>query len=116
MAHDVVIIAVKALLGGLLVSGFALLGKVLRPQWFAGLFGAAPSIALASLTITVLDQGHRDASLAAFGMVFGAMGFVAFSVASRPLLPRWHAVLASTAGCLLWAGIALGSYGLATRR
>jgi hypothetical protein len=116
MAHDAVIIAVKGLLGGLLVSGFALLGQVLRPKWFAGLFGAAPSIALASLIVTFLDRGHHDASLAAFGMVFGALGFVGFGLASRPLLLRWHAVLASTAGCLVWVGIAFATYGLATQR
>jgi hypothetical protein len=36
---------VRFLLGGLIVSIFATLGDALRPKGFAGLFGAAPSIA-----------------------------------------------------------------------
>jgi hypothetical protein len=37
--------------GGLIVSAFAVLGDVLRPKSFAGLFGAAPSVALATLSL-----------------------------------------------------------------
>ena len=40
---------IRFLIGGAVVSSFALLGEVFRPKTFAGLFGAAPSIALASL-------------------------------------------------------------------
>jgi hypothetical protein len=41
--------ALRSLIGGLVVSLFAVIGDVLRPKSFAGLFGAAPSIALATL-------------------------------------------------------------------
>jgi hypothetical protein len=37
------------LAGGVAVAAFAALGDTLRPKSFAGLFGAAPSIALATL-------------------------------------------------------------------
>jgi hypothetical protein len=37
--------------GGLMVSAFAAVGDVVRPKSFAGLFGAAPSIAIATLLI-----------------------------------------------------------------
>jgi hypothetical protein len=40
---------VRFLVGGAVVSAFAMLGDVLRPKSFAGLFGAAPSVALATL-------------------------------------------------------------------
>ena len=40
---------VRFLIGGLAVSSFAILGDLLRPKSFAGLFGAAPSVALATL-------------------------------------------------------------------
>jgi len=33
-------------IGGLAVSGFAILSDIFRPKSFSGLFGAAPSIAL----------------------------------------------------------------------
>ena len=42
-------LVVRFLVGGALVSLFALIADVLKPKGFAGLFGAAPSVALASL-------------------------------------------------------------------
>jgi hypothetical protein len=39
--HPVVVLAVKALNGGLFVVAFALVGEVLDPKRFAGLFSAA---------------------------------------------------------------------------
>jgi hypothetical protein len=47
----------RFLAGGLSVSAFAILGDVLRPKSFAGLFGAAPSVALATLTLGIINQG-----------------------------------------------------------
>jgi hypothetical protein len=41
---------VRAVSGGILVSAFAVLGDVLKPKRFAGLFAAAPSVALATLS------------------------------------------------------------------
>ncbi len=94
-----------------MVVAFALIGHLLRPKWFAGLFGAAPSIAVASLAVTVLDKGHHDAALAAYGMLFGAAGFVAFSASVLPLLTtRVHAVVASSLSCLVWVIVAVGGY------
>ena len=61
MEHDAAVIAIKALLGGSMVTAFAVIGHVLRPKWFAGLFAAAPSVAVASLAVTVIDKGHRYA-------------------------------------------------------
>jgi hypothetical protein len=110
VAHDLVIVLVKALLGGTMVVAFTAVGHVLRPRWFAGLFGAAPSVAVASLTVTVIDQGHRAASLAAWGMIFGALGFVAFAACVRPLLTSVHAVVASALGCGVWVLVAVGTY------
>ena len=43
--------------GAFLVSLFSCLGDVLRPKTFAGLFGAAPSIAIATLLITYVTKG-----------------------------------------------------------
>ena len=46
----------RFLIGGLAVSVFALLGDMLRPKTFAGLFGAAPFVALATLGIAVVAR------------------------------------------------------------
>lgn len=48
----------RFVIGGFAAAAFAVMGDVLRPKSFAGLFGAAPSIALATLFIT-LSQRER---------------------------------------------------------
>jgi Protein of unknown function (DUF3147) len=48
---------VRFVAGGLIVSLFAVLGDVLRPKSFAGLFGAAPSVALATFTPRLCQTG-----------------------------------------------------------
>src|SRR4051794_26826017 len=40
---------IRFFIGGLIVSIFAALGDIFRPKSFAGLFDAAPSVALATL-------------------------------------------------------------------
>jgi len=39
----------RFLIGALVVSAFAVMGDLLKPKGFARLFGAAPSVALATL-------------------------------------------------------------------
>jgi hypothetical protein len=53
--------ALRFLVGGIAVSAFAALGDTLRPKSFAGLFGAAPSIALATLLITLSQKDAASA-------------------------------------------------------
>ena len=65
----------RFLFGGTLVSVFALIGDLLRPKSFAGLFGAAPSIALASLALTIATEGKDYAALEARSMIAGVIAF-----------------------------------------
>ena len=62
----------RFLAGGVMVSAFAFLGDIFRPKSFAGLFGAAPSIALATLALTILTDGKEYAAVEARSMVGGA--------------------------------------------
>ena len=55
-------LVIRFLVGGVFVGSFALVGNVLRPKSFAGLFGAAPSVALATLALTVL-RGTEETDL-----------------------------------------------------
>jgi hypothetical protein len=48
--------SLRFFIGGLAVSFFALLSDVLRPKSFAGLFGAAPSVALGTLDLHFIDM------------------------------------------------------------
>lgn len=51
--------------GGAIVSAFAIIGDVLKPKSFAGLFGAAPSVALAALVMTTASDGSSYAAIVA---------------------------------------------------
>ena len=68
-------IVIRFLIGGAVVSLFALIGDVLKPKSFAGLFGAAPSVALASLGLTISSEGASYASIEARSMLAGAAAF-----------------------------------------
>jgi hypothetical protein len=48
---------VRFLLGGTIVAVFALTGDLLKPKGFAGLFGAAPAVALATLGLPSRPKG-----------------------------------------------------------
>lgn len=106
---------IQALAGGVLVVAFALLGEMVRPKRLAGIFSAAPSIAIAGLVVTVVAKGDVQASHAALGMMFGAAGFVAFALCVRALLGRLGAIWGSVVGCGAWIVVALGGYFLAFR-
>jgi uncharacterized membrane protein (GlpM family) len=71
----------RFLVGGFIVSLFAVIGDVLRPRGFAGLFGAAPSVALATLALTVVAEGRAYAALEARSMIVGAAAFCLYTVA-----------------------------------
>ncbi len=71
----------RFLVGGALVSAFACLSDVFKPQSFAGLFGAAPSIALATLGLTVFREGPVYAAIEARSMMAGAIAFFSTRIA-----------------------------------
>src|SRR5215469_15432404 len=50
----------RFMLGGVMVSLFAFIGDIVRPKRFAGLFGGAPSAALATLALTVAGYRPRE--------------------------------------------------------
>ena len=89
---------------------FAVLGAMLNPKSFAGLFGAAPSVALATLGLTFLTEGKLYASTEARSMIGGAAAFLVYASVSRWLLmkPGLHAALVTTAGIAIWIAVSLG--------
>ncbi len=104
--HDVLILIVKGLAGGSLVLAFAVLSETLSPKRFAGLFSAAPAVAIAGLAIASLDKGSHDAHEAAVGMIAGAVGMVAYAAAAVPLLRRMRASRAAVAALGAWLVVA----------
>jgi hypothetical protein len=101
----------RFLLGGAIVSLFAFLGDVVRPKRFAGIFGGAPSVALATLALTAHKSGPLIASLEARSMILSSLGFVLYVYVALRLLAtaRWPALLVALAGLGIWALVAAGA-------
>jgi hypothetical protein len=100
----------RMLVGGSLVSLFALLGDIFRPKRFAGLFGAAPSVALATLALTVHAQGKSYAAIEARSMIGGAIAFFVYSCFVSWLIFRYKfpALLVTLLSIPVWVVTALG--------
>jgi hypothetical protein len=81
---------IRFVLGGIIVSIFAMSGDVLRPKRFAGLFSAAPSVALASLGLAIAQKGPHFAATQAQGMIFGAIALAFYSILVCQLIVRWE--------------------------
>jgi len=96
--------------GGVIVSIFSILGDMLRPKSFAGLLGAAPSVALATLGIAVVEHGSNYAAAESWTMIYGAIALACYSVVVCHLLMRFHlAALPSTIVALaVWLAVAFG--------
>jgi hypothetical protein len=100
---------IRFLAGGIAVSVFAVLGDIFRPKSFAGLFGAAPSIALSTLALALFHHGARYGAIEGRSMMIGAAALVLYSVAVCQLMQRyrWHALPATGIAILVWITTAL---------
>ena len=110
MGRTVAEVLAKAVAGGLLVLAFAALAQMLKPKRFAGIFAAAPSVALAGLMVTVLFSGDRDLPAAGAGMAVGGAAFVLYCLAAVPLVRRFGAWKGSAAALAVWAVVAAAGY------
>jgi hypothetical protein len=100
----------RFLIGGIVVSAFAALGDVLKPKSFAGLFGAAPSVALATLGLTIAHEGKYYAHVECPSMLAGAIALCLYSIVTCWLLRkrRLSALHASLSAILVWFAVAFG--------
>lgn len=103
---------IRFLIGGFIVSLFAMLGEVLRPKSFAGLFGAAPSVALATLGITIPHNGLAFAALEGRSMMIGAVAFFIYAMLTSWILRRRRIrpLVVTLALMPIWFAVALGSW------
>lgn len=109
--------AIRFVAGGMLVCLFAAAGDAMRPRSFAGIFSAAPSVSLATLTLTVLAQGKAYASLEARSMIVGAAGLAVYSLLCMRMMGknRVHAFRATVSGLGVWLACALGLWAICFR-
>ena len=103
-------LVLRFLIGGVVVSAFALIGDIFRPKSFAGLFGAAPSVALATLGLAIAADGKLYAALEARSMVAGAIAFFVYATAVGSIMMRYKTRALWTAVTLMpvWLACALG--------
>ena len=98
----------RFLIGGAAVSLFAVLGEVLRPKSFAGLFGAAPSIALSTLAMALAGNSPAYAAREGQAMIAGAAALCVYSILVCQLLVRWRlkASAATLVALAAWFAVA----------
>jgi len=110
-------LAIRFVIGGLVVSIFAVIGDVLRPKSFAGIFGAAPSVALATLGLTFMLHGGQYVSTEGKSMIVGAVALLLYSALVGALLVKKVAGSIAVTGVSLfvWLAVAFGLWGLTLR-
>jgi hypothetical protein len=103
-------LVLRFFIGGAIVSIFAVLGDLFEPKSFAGIFGAAPSVALATLALTISDKGKMYAAIELRSTIIGAVAFFVYAcAASRAMLHyRLPATLAAPVLMTVWIAIAVG--------
>ena len=111
-------LALRFLIGGLVVSAFAVLGDMVKPESLGGLFAAAPTIALATLALTLKKEGAQYVAIEARSMIAGACAFAVYASAVSFVLMRYRTRAMRTASMLmlLWFGTAAGLWAIWLRR
>jgi hypothetical protein len=109
-------LATRFAIGGLVVSLFAVAGEMFQPKTFAGLFGAAPSVAIATLTLAYVHEGRAYVAISARSMLIGCVALLVYSAAcvattKRVGMPVW---LGAGLGWVAWAAIGFASWAAAT--
>lgn len=108
---------VRFVVGGAIVSAFATIGDIFRPKSFAGLFGAAPSVALATLGLTILSNGKLYASTEGRSMMAGGAALFCYTSAVSWTMMRFKtsALWTTIAWMPAWLGCAFGLWFLFLR-
>jgi uncharacterized membrane protein (GlpM family) len=99
----------RFIIGGLVVSLFSAFADAVKPKSFAGLFAAAPSVAMATLGLTILKEGKLFAATEARSMVFGAIALF-FYAAAAILKYKLDAAPAAISAIAVWMVCAVGAW------
>jgi hypothetical protein len=101
---------IRFLAGGVIVSLFAILGDVLRPKSVAGLFGAAPSVALATLALAFAKHSSNYVAAESRAMILGAaaLGVYSFAVCQLLMRAQFSALASTLCAAAAWFITAFG--------
>lgn len=110
-------LVLRFVLGGLIVSAFAVVGHVVRPKTFSGIFSAAPSVALATFGLTYLKKGPMYAATEGRSMIAGAvaLGCCSWFVSYGLLTRGWNTTVTTALSWVVWLAVALAIWGVALR-
>jgi uncharacterized membrane protein (GlpM family) len=108
---------IRFLIGGVIVSAFALLGDLFSPKSFGGLFGAAPSVALATLGLAVMKDGRSYTAIEARSMIAGSAALLVYAALVSGMLvrTRMNAKRATLLAMPVWFVLAFGGWALFLR-
>ena len=99
-------IAIRCVFGGVSVVLFSLIGGIVVPKRLSGVFGGAPSVALASLTLTMIKRGGGPIPGLMDGMILGSMAFIAYVLAAKLLCARLSPAIAAFLAWTAWFAVA----------
>ena len=111
-------ILLRSLIGGVVVSAFAVLGDMIKPNSLGGTTAAAPAIALASMGLMLHQQGKAYTALEARSMVAGAIAFLVYAtlVSYVEMRRKPRAVVSASALMVVWFGVAAALWAVWLRR
>ncbi len=94
---------IRFLVGGLIVSLFAVVGGLFRPRSFSGIFSAAPTVALATLGLAFSKGEAAKIAIEGRSMIAGAVALGIYSLVTSYLLVKmsWHSLVATFLRCLV---------------
>lgn len=110
-------LALRFAIGGVVVALFSTVGEGFKPKTFAGIFGAAPSVALGSLLLLSLQEGGDRTASEGYAMAWGGVAMVAYSVILSLIVARlrWKAWLEAIAEWSVWLAVAFAAWGAFVR-
>ena len=104
--NTVAFLATRAVVAGLLVLTFSVVGEVVKPKRFAGIFGAAPAVALANLALVVAVEGTPKAAPESKAMIIGGLAMVIACAVGVGAVKRSHALKGSGVIVATWIVVA----------
>jgi hypothetical protein len=108
-------LALRFLLGGLIVALASVVGELFKPKTFSGIFGAAPSVAMASLALAYGEHGAAYVRVDGRSMVIGAVALCCYSAACVTGTRRehWPVWLCAGLAWVVWLAVAFGLWSVA---
>jgi hypothetical protein len=106
---------VRFLLGGAVVSAFAAAGQLFKPKTFSGLFGAAPSVAIATLALAFSQHDAKYIATEARSMLIGSLAILVYCITLVVLTKRVHVPvwISAAAAWLVWFAVAFALFAVA---